>query len=410
MYNADQDADYDPEEQLRRRLTTQYSQDDPTAGAASSADQPVAPAPFDQAPSSQGQPIDTYTPPNYTPPNVVPPTPAPAAPSAAFSGGGGPPQPQDPYYAAYGAEHPGANTAPPVGPQLNYDNSPLAAAQQPAAAGGFDAGAARAAFDAAYGGSRPFDENYWRGVWPSLIARGQQLGDPNYAMKRVQGMGAGPQDFATAGPFANGQGYTQPGNAAPSGALPNTTGGLASYYSNPNQSVAQSFVGGLQQPGGMWNQDFMQQLRQILMQRLQASSQPVDPNAPNIESAMTAARDQASRSTDVERNALAERLYAQGGLNTDALTQQVQQSGERNATALGGLRATLVQKEVDRKQADLRDMMQMALAAGDAESAREIQMQIAALDAMMREEGYGVDLAKFSAGLNQNAALAGMGA
>jgi hypothetical protein len=57
------------------------------------------------------------------------PAPAPAQdPFAAFSGGGGAPQPWDPYYSAYGAEHPGANTAAPIGTQLSYTNAPMAAA------------------------------------------------------------------------------------------------------------------------------------------------------------------------------------------------------------------------------------------------------------------------------------------
>src|SRR5262245_54640174 len=48
------------------------------------------------------------------------------------------------------------------------------------------------------------DFAYWRGKWPELVARGQQLGDPDYAWKRLIGMGAGPQDAAARGPWAGG--------------------------------------------------------------------------------------------------------------------------------------------------------------------------------------------------------------
>jgi hypothetical protein len=59
------------------------------------------------------------------------------------------------------------------------------------------------------------------------------------------------------------------------------------------------------------NDLWMQQVRDILMQRLAAAGQPVDVNAPEITSAVTAARDEGTRASEQERTALAERLYAQ---------------------------------------------------------------------------------------------------
>jgi dihydrodipicolinate synthase/N-acetylneuraminate lyase len=53
-------------------------------------------------------------------------------------------------------------------------------------------------------------------------------------------------------------------------------------------------------------------------------------------------------------------------------------------------------------------LLSQALAAGDADSARQIQVQMAALDAALKREGLGVNLAEFGAQLNQNAALAGL--
>lgn len=143
-------------------------------------------------------------------------------------------------------------------------------------------------------------------------------------------------------------------------------------------------------PQGIWGADFLAQIRQMLMQRLQSASGPVDENASGITQAVTGARDQATRANDASRTALAERLYAHGGLNTDAIGQSVQQSNERSGTALGTLRAQLVMKEYDRKQTELKDLMGMAIQAGDAEMARGIQMQLAELQAQIQREGLGV--------------------
>jgi hypothetical protein len=158
------------------------------------------------------------------------------------------------------------------------------------------------------------------------------------------------------------------------------------------------------------NDIWMQQLRDILMQRLAAAGTPVDVNAPEITSAVTAARDEGTRSAEQERTALAERLYAQGGgaLGTNAINQEIQQSAERNAANVGGLRAKLIMNEVNAKRSEMQQLLQMALAAGDASSAREVQMALADLEATLRREGWGIDLAKWQA--EQNARTAGAGA
>lgn len=158
------------------------------------------------------------------------------------------------------------------------------------------------------------------------------------------------------------------------------------------------------------DQGIMDQFRAAIAKRLQEIGSPVDENSANIAAPLTAARNEASRVSDQERNALAERLYAQqgGGLNTDALTRGIQQSAERNAVGLGGLRAQLITREYDARRSDLNAMLAQATASGDNASARAIQQQLAALDAQLKREGMSVDLAKYMAYLNQNAALSGM--
>jgi len=146
------------------------------------------------------------------------------------------------------------------------------------------------------------------------------------------------------------------------------------------------------------------------MARLAELGTPVDEKSAGISDAVTAARDEGTRAAANERTALAERLYAQGGggLNSNALTQQIQQSGEKQGAAIGGLRANLMMAEYARKQSALQQTLSLAVQSGDAEAARAAQKAIADLQAQLQREGFGIDLAKYQAYLNQNAALAGL--
>lgn len=151
------------------------------------------------------------------------------------------------------------------------------------------------------------------------------------------------------------------------------------------------------------------QVREFLLARLKEASAPVNENDQNIAAPLQAARDETARSTDTERTALAERLYAQGGgLNSNALTQGIQQSSERNAGQLSSLRASLISNEYNARRTQMTQLLQQALSSGNTDAAQQIQVQIAALNAALQREGLGANLAMFGANLNQQAALAGL--
>lgn len=135
---------------------------------------------------------------------------------------------------------------------------------------------------------------------------------------------------------------------------------------------------------------WLEQIRAILMDRLRQASQGVDPNDPSIAAPLQAARQEATRENERGRKAAAERLYAQGSLNTNELNQTVQQSSERTALGLAGLRAQLLQQIYADKRQELMETMQLAVASGDAASAREIQLQLSYLEAQLRREGFDV--------------------
>jgi hypothetical protein len=231
-------------------------------------------------------------------------------------------------------------------------------------------------------------------------------GDFWYGGAAGTGGGAGGYGTGTAAPAGASTAAPAPAAAATSTAAPS-----ASAVQSPNAVTAAAGGGSTSASAGTAGSapsDWQQQVRAILMQRLAAAGRPVDANSPEIAGAVTAARDEATRATDTERTALAERLYAQGGLNSNELNQGIQQSSERNAQNIGGLRASLIMQEYGKRRQELDSLLQTATASGDAESARQVQMEMAALDATLKREGFGIDLAKYSAYLNQNAALAGL--
>ena len=185
-----------------------------------------------------------------------------------------------------------------------------------------------------------------------------------------------------------------------------------------SQAQANAYLSGVSSPaspaaptaGSGGTNAWTDQIRGIIMQRLQAAQQPINEQDTGIAQAVSAARDETTRASEQERTALAERLYAQGsgGLQSGALTQQIQQSGERNASALSSLRGNLMMQAARDKAQELQQLLQLATASGDSEMARQVQRELAALQAALQREGLAVNLAEFGAQLNQNAVLYGL--
>lgn len=155
--------------------------------------------------------------------------------------------------------------------------------------------------------------------------------------------------------------------------------------------------------------DWYNQIRAMLMGRITAAQAPVNESDNYIAQPLSAARDALTRGQDEERKALAERLYATGDLSSSTLPQQIMQSSERNNVGYSQLRAGLISKEYSARREELANYLQLAMASGDAEMARNIQMEIARLNAAVQRESLGISLAEFLAQLNQNTARAGGG-
>lgn len=231
----------------------------------------------------------------------------------------------------------------------------------------------------------PTSVDYWVGKYNDWGKN-----DPTYFQSRL----AQADEFTGVGPNYDWQaaGKADPGTSAASTAAVN-----APIAYTPAAPVAPI------------ESEFTKYLRDMIRSRLSAASTPVDPNAENIKAPLTAARDEATRASDKERTDVAERLYAQGGLNTNALNQTIQQSAERNAGSLSTLRGTLIMNAYNQKNQELQSLLQMALASGDAQSARDVQSQIANLNAAIQREGLGVTLAINSASQNRDAVNSALG-
>lgn len=149
---------------------------------------------------------------------------------------------------------------------------------------------------------------------------------------------------------------------------------------------------------------FTDEIRRQLLDRIAQDSTPFDPSTdPGVTSAMTGAQMTADRQTEMERRALSEQLFAGGDLNSGTKDQQVQQSSERNAASLSTLKGTLILKEVDARRTDLTNLLQQAIASGDADLARQTQVALANLQAQLTREGYGWAWAQFQAQQNASA-------
>lgn len=409
MMREDQNAgDYNPEDDVRNRILGQQGAPVPDPVADPVYDTSPTPQAPDPSPSADPSPWDPGPQNQPEQQAITDPTPQAASPSVnpiptnanGSQVGGGTPW-------AAGASAPGGA---PAGYTWNADmasyeptpGTPAVGQQAPSGpTGGPPVGGALtdpgfASQFVAWWGNQPGvnpsvknDPNYWIGRFTS----GAFGNDQQYAIARMM-QAEGPPEAARA-PAAQ-QGAPVARTAAPVAAP-------------QSFSLPQSGGNGTQQtPQGLWNTDFINQIRQLLMSRLQSAGQPVDPNDPSITAPLTAARDEATRTSDKERTDLAENLYANGGLNTDAISQKIQQSGEKNALGLGSLRATLITRELASRKDELKSLLQMAVQSGDAQSAQAIQMQMAELDAQVKREGLGDDLAKYSAYLNTVGAQAVM--
>lgn len=182
-------------------------------------------------------------------------------------------------------------------------------------------------------------------------------------------------------------------------------------YFQQRLSIADEFGGGPQGPSpaspaaAPASNPFQDQIRQIILAQLQDLSKPYDPNAdPVYGQTMGAARNEAQRAREQQQKAIAERLAAQGysvAGGGGALADEMASAFDQQTGQLSSLGAQMVQRTLQDRRQQLQTTLSMAMQSGDAEAARAVQLQIAAIDSELRRTGLSEQGRQFDANLNE---------
>jgi hypothetical protein len=144
---------------------------------------------------------------------------------------------------------------------------------------------------------------------------------------------------------------------------------------------------------------FTDQVRQLLLSQLQTMSQPVSMDDPAIAGEIQSQDRMIERERQQRRAAMAERAAAngllQGGASSGAFDADVASGYEDAAGRKSDVRSQLFGREVQARRGQLTNLLNMALQSGDAESARAIQMQLAAMDNQFRFANLGEQRRQF---------------
>jgi hypothetical protein len=159
---------------------------------------------------------------------------------------------------------------------------------------------------------------------------------------------------------------------------------------------------------------YLQQVRDLIMGRINEYQKPVDANDPNIKNQVDAFRREQQRAGDAQRAALAERAAAtgslMGGASSGSFDTDMQGIQEGIGENVSGYQAGLMGEEYQQRRGELGQMLQMALASGDAESARALQLQMAQMDDAVRRLQISESGRQFNADLGyRNRALSQQG-
>lgn len=201
-------------------------------------------------------------------------------------------------------------------------------------------------------------------------------------------------------------------------ALPQYSGG---GNSGGGDSALSSFMSYLQQQ--QQRQDAERaQMRQILMSQLGEAQKPISESDPGIREVLAGGRLANQRGAERARAELAERLAADdqlggGGVFRTGVDRILQQQGEYDTQFTGNV----MQQEMVQRRNHLQQLLQLAVASGDAESARTLQAQLASINSQLQNQQFNAQLdfnydalgqqgALGMAGLNQSALLALLGA
>lgn len=167
------------------------------------------------------------------------------------------------------------------------------------------------------------------------------------------------------------------------------------------------------------------QLRQFMLSQLGQLSTPTTADSEEIAPAIAAYNTQSQRDQQSERDAVAERFYAQGanggqGLNSGGFNSAITQGAEAAGLNRQNFSGNMVWNAAQSKRQQLQALLQTATGAGETDAAQQIQAQIANIDASLRSQGLsqqnaqfgdqlGLSYAQLTAQMNRDELLAALG-
>jgi hypothetical protein len=151
-------------------------------------------------------------------------------------------------------------------------------------------------------------------------------------------------------------------------------------------------------------QQQQQAMREILMSQLTQAQQPVSVNAPGIREVLAGGRLGLQRGAERERRNAAEmRAYdGSGGLGGKAFDSDVSGILQRQGEAEARMTGDVLGGELQAKRDQVQRLLTLAMQLGDAESARTLQAQLAAIQTQMQQSNFYDDSAFRYAQLNSN--------
>lgn len=127
-------------------------------------------------------------------------------------------------------------------------------------------------------------------------------------------------------------------------------------------------------------------MRTLLMEQIGQASTPVSQNDPGIREILAAQRLSGQRMAERQRSqqavGLAGNNLQSSGAADNAFFGIDQARGEQEMQGV----ASVMGQALERKSAELRQLMTLAIQSGDAEAARTLQAQISALDAQLQQQ------------------------
>lgn len=148
--------------------------------------------------------------------------------------------------------------------------------------------------------------------------------------------------------------------------------------------------------------------RDLLMQQMNLNAGPTDASDPTLNGAITAYDTQSQRDQQSDRDAIAERAYAGGNLDTGGMNTAIQASRENAAGKRASFAGNLTYQEAQNKRNTLTQQLQLATQSGLTQQAQDLQGQIAQIDAQLRAGGLGFNYANLAATMNRDATLGGL--